>query len=519
MTIRQNIFVIFLTVLYLCVELAFNARLLDVVGGAASNDQIHAMEVFGRSLSGTAVALVLLQLFLARRAASNNGSPGGMSIIFWCLVAGGIVFFSLQMLVDKLVEKSDPGFRKASMNIVLVQRALVNGDVVLDGLNDDPTLFSKPSGKAFLALFPVMAVSVDRLEEKIRNTKLELISRKVEEELGGPAGYYDNYVKAIKETQAQFRRYQGVPVQGDLDSMIRNQQEQAWGDYLSDLGKRGWTPSTVPGVYRGAVLNKVRKKVPVPADWDLADEAAFRDAVATKVRRKAGNSDGSVSIKGQRIPPGLGWPEFFAHPVVQNDVRKALKLPAGVRVQPAYASGDKFEREVFKPMVADKARQQLARYDAPTETYGDGGKNAEIGLDSARAVIVPPVALFFSLLGAIGHLAKLCYLMLRVVVGSIPSLNQRFRRLWPVPFALLIIAFTGLSLIDNAVTNSRLYSYMREQVLLGTPEGLMPATFSRILVGSLHVVAVGQGYGYPINERVRTDVLRGFTFGYQDAKH
>ena len=36
MTLRQTLFLAALTALYLTFELAFNARLLDVVGGAAS---------------------------------------------------------------------------------------------------------------------------------------------------------------------------------------------------------------------------------------------------------------------------------------------------------------------------------------------------------------------------------------------------------------------------------------------------------------------------------------------------
>ena len=33
----------------------------------------------------------------------------------------------------------------------------------------------------------------------------------------------------------------------------------------------------------------------------------------------------------------------------------------------------------------------------------------------------------------------------------------------------------------------------------------------------LHVVAIGQGYAYPINEGLRTTVLRGFEFGYRPS--
>jgi hypothetical protein len=512
MSVRQTLCVALLTALYLCFELAFNARLLDVVGGSASSAHIHHIELFGRSLSGVAVALVLLQLMLGWRHRAGTGAPRGLAIVFWCLVVGALVFGTLQLLVDQLVARSDPEFRRASLNIVLVQRALVNGGVQLDGLDDDPTLFAQPAGKAFLALFPVMAVSVERLDEKIRDAKLELIARQVERELGGAGGYYAHYAEAVKSTQAQWQRYQRVPGAQDLDAEVARRQDQAWADYLADLGQRGWTPSTVPPMARNAVLRKVRARVPVSPQWNLADEAAFRAAVEQQVRRRAGGAsgDGSLTVQGRRLPPGLGWPAFFAHAGVQAELHDKLKLPASVLLQPAYGSAAAFEREVFAPLVRDTARRELQRYDAPVESFADGGRNAQVGLDAARAVIVPPVALFFSLLGAVGHLAKLGYLLLRLAVATLPALGRRARRLWLLPLGLLGLTWTGLSLADNPVTRSRLHAYMNQQMLQGGGAG------ARLLVNALHVVAVGQGYGYPINETVRTRVLGGITYGYPE---
>lgn len=515
MTRGQTVFIALLTALYLCFELAFNARLLDVVGGAPSTDALHRIEVFGRSLSGIAVALVVLQVLLGRRQRSGRRSPSFMAIAFWCALSGGVVYGSLQTLIEGLVATSTPAFRRASLNIVLVQRALVDGRVQLAGLDDDAALFSQPAGKAFLAQFPVMAASVNRLDEKIHDAKLTLITRQVEQGFGGPAGYYDRYAEAVKKTQEQWRRYARMPGATDVDGEVARRQDQAWGDYLSDLGRRGWTPSTVPGHAQDAVRRKVRQRVPVPAGWDLADEATFRDAVATQVRRKADRAGAqSLTVKGRRIPPGLSWPAFFAHPGVQAELRDKLHLPAGVALQPAYRDGAEFQREVFQPLVAKVAREELLRYDAPAEDFADGRPLAERGVEAARAAIVPPVALFFSLLGAVGHLAKLSYLLLSLVVSAVPAWQARARFLWATPFAVLALVWVVLSWTDNAVTQSRLYGYMRDQVRDGLSQPEDTGVRGWLLGNALHVVAVGQGYGYPVNELVRTRLLGGITYGY-----
>ena len=80
MSPRQTLFVALLTAIYLCFELAFNARLLDVVGGAASNEQIHSIETFGRALSGVAVALLVLQFLLSMRNRLGTGSPDAFAV-------------------------------------------------------------------------------------------------------------------------------------------------------------------------------------------------------------------------------------------------------------------------------------------------------------------------------------------------------------------------------------------------------------------------------------------------------
>jgi hypothetical protein len=512
MSVRQTVFVALLTALYLCFELAFNARLLDVVGSAASSDQIHHIEVFGRSLSGVAVALVVLQLLLGWRHRKGTGSPRGLGIVFWCLAVGLMVFGSLQLLVDQLVARSSPEFRRAGLNIVLVQRALVNGGVQLDGLDDDPTLFAQPAGKAFLALFPAMAVSVERLDEKIRDAKLELISRQVHRELGGAAGYYAHYVEAVRSTQTQWQRYQRTPGTGDLGSEVKRRQDQAWSDYLADLGRRGWTPSTVPPMARNAVLHKVRARVPVSPQWNLADETAFRDAVAMQVRRKAGAAvgDGSLTAQGRRLPPGLAWPAFFAHSGVQAELHDKLRLPASIALRPSYSSGSEFDRLVFTPLVREMAKRELQRYEAPAQEFADNGRQAQAGLEAARAVIVPPVALFFSLLGAVGHLAKFTYLLLRLAVAMLPTFGRYARYLWVAPLAVLALVWAGLSATDNTVTRSRLHVHMVQQLRQGGGAG------AGMLANALHVVAVGQGFGYPINEAVRTRLLGGMTYGYQE---
>lgn len=511
----RTLVLIGLSVVYLTFELAFNARLLDVVGGGASTDEVHSIEVYGRSLSGIAVALMVLGLLWKKRATSPRRSPGWFTILILCSLCAGAVYAALQLTVEYIASQRSAEFRRTSLSIVLLQDALVDGKVQLEGLSDDPGLFATPQGKAFLALFPAMAVSVDRLDEKIRAAKLEVIQRKIRQSLGGVQGFHDHYQDGVDEIRRKFASYRRLPTEAvDVDAEVLKQQDKAWGEYLRDLGQRGWTPSTLPRAYERRVVAQVRRKVPVPVSWAPSDEAGFRAAVESQTRKRLSKVQGAdgVTVGGRRVPPGLSWDAFFAHEGVQVELRRKLEVPSGRRLLPVYESAVVFEQAVMRPVVAQRAARELRRYEAPAESFGPGGSNEADGLDAARAVIVPPFALFFSLLGATLHLGKIFFLLHQTV--RVRATEARPLRTWTQGFALFVVvvgvSLASLRVMDNEVTRSRLYAYMIGQ-LLDEPSALRHA-----IAHGIHVIAVGQAYTYPLNEAIRTRVLGGITYGYRD---
>lgn len=350
-----------------------------------------------------------------------------------------------------------------------------------------------------------MAASVERLDEKIHGAKVQLLRAQVADGLGGAQGYYKQYAQAVAKAQSQWRLYRRLPTAAELDQEIDRRHSEAWGQYVADLRRRGWTPQSVPWPARGRVAQTVRKRVPVPAGWQPDDEAGFRKAVASRMRSAAGGGQRELVVRGRAVPPGLSWTEFFAHRGVQEEIKTALGLPHKVALLPEYRTPAAFSAEVFQPLVRHVVARQLELYETPAASFATGAAREQVGLDAARAAIVPPVALFFSLMGAIGHSAKLAYLIARILL-------PRARRLWLLPVGLLLGLWLALSSLDNAVTRSRLYGYVRGQVLQDSATGPVGA---RALANALHVVSVGQGYGYPFNEFVRTSWLRGINYGYR----
>ena len=513
---KQTLFLIVVTLLYLCFELGFNARLLDVVGGNATPEDVEHIEIYGRSLSGIAAALVVLQLMLRRRA-PQGGGPSLFWIGLTCLVTAVVVFVGIKMLVDGLVASRDAEFRRTAYNSVLLQRSLVGGRLALDGLVDDPAIFAQPEGKAFLALFPFLAVSVERLDDRIKGVKDQLIEAAIRHEGKGGQGYYDGYVKVMKGTYENWQKYARIPTASD-EGLLR-EQDKAWNEYLRSLSRQGWTPSTVPANRRGVVVAKVRKSAPVPPDWDPADELTFREAVEQRYRKAMSGSARAVTVGGERIAPGLDYPAFVARPGVQKELRGKLGLPGGVQVAVSYASPREFNR-LYEQWVGNQVRQRRGTYDAPASRFARGASLGEEGAQAARATIVPPVALLFSLLGAIGHFSKLLYLIATLFLLLRAGANGHLgrRAAWSA-VGVLLLAFAGvwggLSVADNRITRSELFQQMLAWARQPVPgEGGWTSAGKGMLTNVAHVVAVGQGHGYPLNEAIRIKLLNGMEYGY-----
>ncbi|MDR3397423.1 MAG: hypothetical protein P4M06_07660 [Pandoraea sp.] len=352
--LKQTAFLIVVTLVYLTFELGFNGRLLDVVGGTATIDDVHHIEVYGRTLSGIAAALFVLQWLMGKRTKSGKGSPGLGTIAIACLVTIVVVYFAIKTFVDVLVTTRDAEFRRIAANTILLQRSLVEGRLQLEGLTGNDTVFAKPQGKAFLALFPVLAVSVDRLDEKTRAVKATLVREAVRREIGGAKGYYDSYRDAMKQVHDNWSKYAAIIP--DSDPGLKAEQQRAWNDYLSRLSRRGWQPGTVPGYARGRVSASVRRDLPaLPANWHPSDMLSFYGAAAVKYRQAAARKVHSVDVGGETIPPGLSYEAFVARPGVQKELRKSLGLPASATVLPSYASNEAFG-QLFDAFSDEQAR-------------------------------------------------------------------------------------------------------------------------------------------------------------------
>jgi len=511
------------TGLYLTVECGFNSRLLDVVGGMPDQAAVDGIEMYGRSLSGLAVALVFWPWVLKRAAASGR-HPVATALLLGMLSLGigSVVYVAELRLVDGVVDRSSAEQRYLATNLVALQNALVGHGVTLDELPLTPEQLNQPDGKTFLAVFPLLALSTHELDKTLHAQK-PLILRAMAEQLhGGASVGYNQFLNAREQ---MIDRYNNgyVPAsaayQRSLDG-IAGQQRSAWDKYISGLRRSGTDPDRLPPAYWPKARKQVQKLgVQVGGDWVPSDRAGFDRAVAQRVRgaSEAGFHNGMAKRLegGAAIPPGLDQRAFFSHPAVQQAWRKGLGYAhAGVtlpvELPPPAQAPQFFKRAIYDKVIAADVEELLRRYDAPSAAFADGGSQQELGRGQMRALAVPPIALGFSIVGALVHLIKLSLFLLQLASGR--GFTYGLVKGLCVPLLAFGVLATFHDIATTDITAKPLYRYFEQRgALLG---GDAPRWQGRAAMFFTRSVIHAEVPAYPVFEAARRYALGGYAFGY-----
>lgn len=524
MKLTHLVVLLALTAVYLCLECAFNARLLDAAGTGVDLQTLHRMENFGRALSGFAVALIVLQVGLARRAKRDNpesqAGPSWRWIAIACVLSAVVTFAGLKVAVEHIVSAQDAEFRKRAVTLALLREAIRSGQAEIAGLSSGEDLVSTPEGRAFLALFPMLIGWFPELGDRVESAKEAVVARRIRAQIPVDT-YYAAYREAIETAYDGWKRYSAWR-RVDVATEVEKQHAAAWGEYVVSLGQQGWTPSSTPPTARRGILRKLSKKgLKLPSSWHPADEFEFRRAVQARVESEVARmGDGSVRVGGERIPAGLSWSSFLSHRGVQSDLRQRLGLPSGIAILPKYEARQ-FEVGPYAAMLKEASRIQLQGMNAPATAFQDGGELAEQGIEATQAVIAPGLALGFSLLGAVTHACKLLYLVLRSTIAAAATVRGRAvsRTADRVCLGSLLASAAAclltLGVLENPITESDTYRFIERFAAESAwvDDGSFRAVGLRLF--TIRVIAVGQSFTYPINEKIRMDVLDGFGFGYE----
>lgn len=511
------VFVTVSTLVYLVVEFAFNSRLLDVVGGLPSHDEIESIERFGRSISGFALALAFWPMLFARLEKEEPLKKAMViGVVSIALIVSVYVF--QKKLVESIVSNSSPEGRYSAVNLVALQNGLVTQDIELEDLLLPKERLAAPDGKAFLATFPILALSTSDLDRKIKKMKPDIIRGIVDRRYGGRTENFNRYVESLKVVQDTYnsKYVPGSNAYTRSINSIPEKQDNAWRKYEKDLKKFGQGPATVPQRYWDRVRKNVRASgAPVGPDWKPYDRYAFDGAIEKRMRtetKKAYEAELSRHFSGQTgtLPPGLTFTAFVKSKVIQAAWAEKLRYPAGIALNSDFKTEKEFYQAVYSKVLEATVQENMKKYDAPVESFKDGGPLENFGKDSVQIMVAAPMALVFSLTGAVVHLLKFAFFSIQVATGYAPRSGLVKTVLI---LGWVVVMFTAFNIGTRShVTTQPLYHYFQAKTTCivdnrPTIQGKMIAYAIR---GTIH----GQNTAYPIFEWTRKNILMGFGFGY-----
>ena len=450
------------TLAYLTVEIPFSVHLVRVMGGLPGQSDIDDLEAFGRVLTGVAVAIWAVGTFIFPRFHRFHRSFASAMVV--SLLVGSIttygVYLGLEAYAEHKGASSTAEQRRAAFMANLYRNAVANEGIdYLSPSNGD-------EWRAFVSVLPAFVRS-----DAIADLPVEtLAGKEAAWQLGGHGSFRQVFDKAFSKIVSAYTDYSRASDQYlKAASEHQGSMDKAWEDFRRELVRNfGRRDRYMPDTHRLVRIALREQGIPVPESWTVNDRAGFNRAYMQggmerieRVYRK-GIEDAGFGY----IEPGLGEPEFVAHPSIQQNIRSAAGLPAeGSLISDSMTEAD-FLEKVYKPRLEALTSEFVAAAQAPLSEFADGGKYAGIGADAVKGAELPALAILLSIAGAMLHVFKFTGYVIKL--ASLKSwhahyISRRFNRRFAAAFAITAVLFAGMSMSGNSVLSSNAYGKIIEE--------------------------------------------------------
>ena len=162
-----------------------------------------------------------------------------------------------------------------------------------------------------------------------------------------------------------------------------------------------------------AVAEGVRKKLKVndiimPEGYRIRSRNTFIRGVVSELSRhlKEAFLQHSKSDFGEPVLPMLGQKAFLELPLIQIPLKKAFKLSDDQAPVLLNLSEAQFRDQVLMPVITKELEKQRTGLLASAIQFLDGAEKEAIGKQYVRSVLVPPIAMGFSMFFALWNLTK-----------------------------------------------------------------------------------------------------------------
>lgn len=432
-----------LSALYIFFEFSFNAELVNFASSVDINsDDLDLMARKGEVLSGLGMMLLLMGF-----ADKQLGISKRFGVIASMILMTGLGYYSIQFMtwfqptiVEAVVSRSSAEDRAKALNMTLFKHGAAEGSIVFN----DTAIGSEPRDRVLLALLGPMAFANEQTQEKLFESQSEIIKNLVLTNAGsndktGWESYlsirqsvrrqYDSYIaQARKAHDAQgsspdAKVRQGINQLKAMSTAKYNAYQKASNTFkrhnprytpASFLSAVGYPPNLSkmefldnPKVCSEAYAEMHKKGIKVSAGWCPWNEGAIGSAIISQARTSVDSawSKKSRELFGQVVSKNLSEKQFRELPKVKRSISQSLSsLPCAKGN--AYLTAEQFHSRCILPDLNKGLDSMMEAYSVEVHKLADGGEFEDRGKTAVRALVIPPVAILFSLFFSLFALTK-----------------------------------------------------------------------------------------------------------------
>ncbi|MGF1686491.1 hypothetical protein L4C36_07315 [Photobacterium japonica] len=231
-----------LSLLYLIPEIIFNATLVDVAGNGR-NDQhlLHVIELFGRTMSGIGVTLLVADVLLKGRWVRTTTH----TLCHFALIAAVVwptVFWGQKWAVDTfLIHPSTPQARQDAFFSSVLRSGLAVNAVEIQGIPYDPNRSNSATEMTFLTMIGGLIFAQDDFIDHVSTQKHAILDRYITNHAGRQFDHdYARYVTLRTEVREAWADYHRGSTEYNRTMASANRRANtAWDDANQQI-QQGW---------------------------------------------------------------------------------------------------------------------------------------------------------------------------------------------------------------------------------------------------------------------------------------
>ena len=175
-------------------------------------------------------------------------------------------------------------------------------------------------------------------------------------------------------------------------------------------------------VAKGARESIMAKGIQLDESWTPFNDDIFKNKVVVKVRQEAKQQfkQKTKELSGIEIEPYLSFDQFVSLDLIQNKLKKALKTDKKVDVK---MSEQEFYEFTIAPEIERILNEAYEPFDQDQSLLANGAKDEALGKQYIKSVIIPPIAMLFSLFFAVLNMVFLTMRVMYLIV-TVPKVMQ-----------------------------------------------------------------------------------------------